>query len=229
MPVLSNSPDAVYHRERRHYRITHGLCEDCGKAPPENGRTRCRACLDRRNKDRRDDRKFYKSIGICHVCKINPILGDESICPECSAKKKTYAENYVFSDETLKNRHMYGKQYYQDCKARGICPTCGKRKAAPGRVRCEICLDKNARKASLTRNATSRDWREEHGLCGQCGKRPVAYGTKLCAECYAKSIENLKKARESPKFEEWKRINQQSFYNRMVSNDRTKQHDRRNA
>ena len=52
---------------------------------------------------------------------------------------------------------------YKYYKEHGICPQCGIREHAPGRVRCEICLAQNAESSRRHRerkakNSETRDW-----------------------------------------------------------------------
>lgn len=84
-------------------------------------------------------------------------------------------------------------------RAHGICTTCGKNRAAPGRAMCLDCLQKSReyhyrKLAEETpeqrehRLATARAYhrrtraeRRAQGLCTECG-RPTAQGTILCLE-----------------------------------------------
>lgn len=126
-----------------------GICVDCGKEKAEEGKSRCRQCLNRRYSERRKDRLFYISLGICPTCKKNKIYGDESSCFECREKKRAYNKQYHESHGT--NINNYHKELYERRKAERICYQCGKRKAAYGRVRCEICLKKNAESVNIKR------------------------------------------------------------------------------
>lgn len=140
-----------YNREwkRRKYqeRKQNNLCVECGKAPPVNGKTKCQSCIDKRQKYRQESRDFYRRFGICPECHQFIIMGDENICPECKAKKDESRERSVSHVDTEK-RKKYQKEYYRHCKEKGICPSCGRR-TLYGKVRCPICLDKNATYARL--------------------------------------------------------------------------------
>lgn len=86
----------------------------------------------------------------------------------------------------------YNKDLYNWYKEHHICPTCGQRKAAPNRVRCDRCLEKNADRSHKRRTPEEqRAYREEHkakGLCIECN-RPLARDSK----CYC--IDHLTRAR----------------------------------
>ena len=51
---------------------------------------------------------------------------------------------------------------YEWYKAHGICPTCGCRDAAPGRVQCPECLEKERLKAVQRRKKESLEQKEYH-------------------------------------------------------------------
>lgn len=93
-------------------------------------------------------------------------------------------------------------KYYKD---HGICPQCGVREHAPGRVRCEICLAQNAESAARKRsnegdseydvrikkmryyNHSTRSKRKENRKCIWCGKPLSAYSTCFCPDCRIKN------------------------------------------
>ena len=96
-------------------------------------------------------------------------------------------------------------KYYKD---HGICPQCGVREHAPGRVRCEICLAQNAESKQRQRDAENEEQRNERlsavkihhkkmrgnrkisEKCIWCGKPLSAYSTCFCPDC---RIKNQKK------------------------------------
>lgn len=62
-----------------------GLCIECGK--PLNGeKLKCRDCRERINANRKELVRWYQDNGICPECRQNNLMGDERVCPECSAK-----------------------------------------------------------------------------------------------------------------------------------------------
>lgn len=96
-------------------------------------------------------------------------------------------------------------KYYKD---HGICPQCGVRVHAPGRVRCEICLAQNAeskRKRFESETPQQHDLRLERmnqyrakmraerkndGKCIWCGKPLSKYSSCFCMDCKAKNQKN---------------------------------------
>lgn len=88
-------------------------------------------------------------------------------------------------------RKAYDKDRYAYYKAHHICPTCQTRSAAPGRVRCEICLAVGANRGPHPRDHGKikelRERRNAEGKCIWCGK-PLASDSKCyCKECQIKN------------------------------------------
>ena len=93
-------------------------------------------------------------------------------------------------------------KYYKD---HGICPQCGVREHAPGRVRCEICLAQNAGSSARKRlnendseydirikkmryyKRYTRSERKENRKCIWCGKPMSAYSSCFCPDCRVKN------------------------------------------
>ena len=102
---------------------------------------------------------------------------------------------------------------YKYYKEHGICPQCGVREHAPGRVRCEICLTQNAESAAIKHlnedsnahdirikkmryyNRSMRSERKENGRCIWCGKPLSAYSSCFCPDCRIKNQKNNKRRR----------------------------------
>ena len=70
-------------------------------------------------------------------------------------------------------------------KSSGTCTSCGKAAPAPGRTRCEPCLEKR-RAADRRRHHRRTADRLARGMCPRCGKRPPAPERSTCAPCSAK-------------------------------------------
>lgn len=101
---------------------------------------------------------------------------------------------------------------YQFYKSRGICPKCGKEKAATGRVFCLNCRDKEsvlniARWDSMTEEQKEQvrsrarqsgrvlyKQRKAAGLCVRCGK-PAEKGHVHCYECRIKHNNRIRRDR----------------------------------
>lgn len=89
---------------------------------------------------------------------------------------------------------------YEWYKAHGICPTCGCRDAALGRVQCPECLEKERLKAVQKRKKESPEQKECHnrhcqrradllhafGVCVRCRGGKPAPGRAQCAYCLAR-------------------------------------------
>lgn len=82
------------------------------------------------------------------------------------------------------NKERY-KWYYDH----GLCTTCGRIWAEPGKVRCKACEAKIAvyhERSKEKRRKQQRKRREERiaaGLCTECGKRKANPGMRMCERC----------------------------------------------
>lgn len=166
-------------------RKDNGLCPRCGRPLDRDGYY-CSECLDKTNKYRRDNRKFFAENNICTACGKEKVPNGEKICPECRAKIAN--RKHITDEQRLKyNRRVRENQnlLYKERAEAGICTRCGKRKAATGKKKCEICLAKDAelhRKRTANR-VDIRKLREENRLCYFCGEPiDLPYG-KSCSVC----------------------------------------------
>jgi len=73
---------------------------------------------------------------------------------------------------------MPNKAEYERLKAAGLCPSCGKRPPAPGRVTCQECVD---RKKEW--NAVRYEELKAAGLCTSHPDRPAVEGNTRCQGC----------------------------------------------
>ena len=194
-------------RSRRYYqkRKENGLCISCGKPLDRQG-TYCISCLDKRREDAKKERAFLKKYHICTYCRKEKVFGNDTICPECRAKKNEYASNLDHTTEEYKEyqRVQHKKMYKKRIEA-GLCVSCGKRKPEDGKVRCRICLNKNneSKRKSYERNGYKREYREDHNLCFFCGNPLDTNHKKVCKKCYDKFVESGKKSSGAGKSKYW--------------------------
>lgn len=92
---------------------------------------------------------------------------------------------------------MPNREEYAWFKEHRICPACRHAKAAPGRVLCDVCLEKQRETDKIRRknkdraqaNAYQKERRERlkaNGICFRCGKRKAVSGKTMCSECAIK-------------------------------------------
>lgn len=187
-------PTSIYQKRMYQKRRSLGICVDCGN-PVENGACRCLNCSTKKNDEKTENYRLYQSCGICPICRINPIMGDEKSCPECKAASGSYS-NYRRSenrDRYNQTHREWAKMEYSRRKELGICTRCGKRKALNGKVMCGVCADKVRKQKEKKRMPVSmeRAERPENGICYFCDN-PVKEGYKVCEQHYQKNLENLK-------------------------------------
>ena len=158
----------------------------------------CADCLEKQRIESREKRAWFKSMGICPHCGKNAIMGDEKICFECAAKK--YEDNLrrrrknpeAHRKTTAKaNARMKARR-----KEKGICVTCGKRKAEEGKSRCAFCNEQERKRAFEYRCRKTGDYiprseRVAYGLCYVCGT-PLDSDKRVCSECATKLSRNFK-------------------------------------
>ena len=135
----------------RHYKMRkqNKLCQRCGNPLNGSNKSYCEECAIKVRKYQRDNRKFYLSIGVCPICRKNPLYGDERSCPECRASRKQYKYN---TEEQLEKNRRKSRAIYSQCIEKGVCTRCRKRKAVYNRKKCEICLEKDRVYQALRRN-----------------------------------------------------------------------------
>lgn len=94
----------------------------------------------------KEDRMFWQGLGICPTCHKRRIYGDEKECLECKAYFAEYGKRYYDAHkESVKARcRARSKRVYHERKENGLCPRCGSKFRAPGRLFCRKCLDKMA-------------------------------------------------------------------------------------
>lgn len=177
-----------------------GLCVECGK--PLNGeKLKCRDCRERINVNRKELAHWYQDNGICPECRHNNLMGDERVCPECSAKRYSQRiARYNANPEEFEARDRLEQKKIRTRRAeKGLCVKCGKVKADSKYKTCTKCRIK-ARNAKRNKQKDckvelKREW-VANGRCWFCGE-PVYNHSKLCKEHYIKSLVYVKKSKEA--------------------------------
>ena len=114
-------------KSKRRYkaRTAAGLCVKCGRRPPAEGRTRCEACLARRNAAERDQWASRRAGGACGQC--GAPAGGAARCDTCAA-----AQSYNPEAKNAAARRRYWRR-----RAVSSCTECGAYSA--GASRCVPC------------------------------------------------------------------------------------------
>lgn len=142
---------------------------------------------------------FFKKHGLCARCGKVSVFENETFCPECRVKRLEGAERYQKKHyrKHRENVSRCNKKRVEKLKEQGMCVTCGKRKAVPGKTLCEICLMKK-RDDYRKRNGYQipRHERKSYGLCYICGKELEDKNRNICKDCTERAIQNLPKRNE---------------------------------
>ena len=225
-----------WHR-RAAERTALGLCVKCGKRPPEPERSQCGPCAGKRRKadlERHRRRTAERTaLGLCPRCGKREPAPERALCEPCGEKRNraSRTRDARLRAAGLPRRDAARAREYERERSRGeraarraagICTACGAAPAAPGRVRCEPCIEKrraadrakyaagkaaglpyggaNAdakRRAARTRSKKRQKERSAAGLCIRCGANPPAEGGSTCQSCRDK-----RQAAERQKYEE---------------------------
>ena len=116
-------------RRRYEARAAAGLCVKCGMGQPQEGRSRCGPCLERRNAAERRQWASRCAAGRCGACGEQAPDGRVR-CERCSAMQVNRP-----------SRKAYARKVYARRRARNACVDC----AAPsaGAARCPGCARKS--------------------------------------------------------------------------------------
>lgn len=177
-----------------------GLCVECGK--PLNGeKLKCRDCRERINANRKELVHWYQDNGICPECRKNNLVGDERVCPECSAKRYSQViARYNANPEEFKAKDRAEQKKIRTRRIeKGMCVKCGKVKADEGFKTCTKCRTK-ARNAKRNKPKSYKYEQKKYwvanGRCWLCGEE-VFNRSKLCETHYMKSLEYVRRSKEA--------------------------------
>lgn len=201
LKVSESRDNDEYRAKRRMYSeraksrlFAEGKCIYCGK-PNDNEKSKmCLACTAKSNEYGRETRKKFLEIGICPMCKKEPLFGDEKSCPECRAWKTNLTEEYKKNNpekvkiwNAKKNQNIRERRVER--KEKGLCTECAKELKGDecNYSMCPRCRDKLAKKSRYYRaqkwEKPKREEWKKLGLCYQCGGE-VKEGYKLCEKHY---------------------------------------------
>lgn len=125
----------------------------------------------------KERRKTLKLLHRCQRCGKQDAftLAGRSWCATCleHRKEKGYRG---------KNQAEYHRSLRADRRAQGLCPECGKRRPADGKMLCKQCSIRSNKHRKRPDN-----WpRGDNGFCYCCNKREALPGYRVCQECYEK-------------------------------------------
>ena len=135
-PDLCRRADRARDRRRRRAWRDAGLCSNCGRNPPEDGRSVCEPC---REAKRAVDRRRYaarRAAGVCVRCS-EPAVDGSSRCARHAALE---AERVSPERKRAADRKRYSRR-----RAQGRCTDCGVH--AAGAARCPACARRSNTRA----------------------------------------------------------------------------------
>lgn len=118
-------------------RVAQGLCVVCGKVEVTD-KKRCPECEKGYREYKRMTYQTCMKRGICPVCHVNPIMGEERSCPECRAYRSVWLKEYPKGIEYNNKCKEMAKERYRKRKESGLCTYCGTKKAERG-TKCNEC------------------------------------------------------------------------------------------
>lgn len=172
---MTDITDNERRKQNRLYYLGIGKCPRCGgKRPLANGRALCEVCKEAHDESLRETREKWRQEGLCISCGRERAPGRMQ-CQKCLDGQKARRDG-----------KQYTKKRYENLLIAGMCSSCGKTWAEPGRVLCKRCQSKNKmRYAKNSRADKLKQKRQERiaaGLCPDCGK-PVEGKYKRCQRC----------------------------------------------
>lgn len=153
---------------------------------------------------KRDYNALLKANHLCRDCKAQDghTLGGYTLCWDCQ-ERANMAQNKRRQTENYKaHRRMKAKALYDERKAKGLCPECGRKPEVKRFIFCAYCraLKRKAKeKAEVKRRITEDvNWpRGDNGYCWRCNRQQSLDGKRLCADCYEQQLGLLKRARSA--------------------------------
>lgn len=199
---------------------TKGVCVCCGK-PLDTNTLKCKACKVKTAERNKENYEALKRMKICPHCGKNEIYEGENICLECLQKARDWRAKNKDSQEYKQKKSKQDKKRYEERKAAGLCPICGKRKPTNGKVACEVCGKKRAadnrrRAREKSGDYLERSERADYGMCYVCGK-PLDREGRMCEECAEKARKNIaygRSCRKSSKEHPWSKMNSEIYKKR---------------
>ena len=95
-----------------------------------------------------DDVRFYKSIGICPVCRKNRLAPGKNQCFDCLERNRAYSarKRGAMTEEERKAENekirVLKRELYARRRAEGVCTRCGKGPLYDGTTLCMECAVK---------------------------------------------------------------------------------------
>lgn len=116
-----------------------GMCVRCKDS--SEGKALCPKCAEAESKYAKTVRLMYLELGICPVCKRNPLTEDGKSCLPCKEKHREAMKRMRGEEKEAYQAKMrvYLKQRRERLKEKGLCVVCGKAEASERYYTCDAC------------------------------------------------------------------------------------------
>ena len=82
----------VYNRTLYKKRKEAGVCVECGRRPPRDGKRTCEECHQKHKQYCHERYIACVEAGLCYICETNAARPGMTACFECAVKKSAYAK-----------------------------------------------------------------------------------------------------------------------------------------
>ena len=182
-----------------------GLCTKCAK-PNLIGGSLCTECRIKQSEQRKNNRRYRVSIGICTRCGKNKSEPNKRLCMECLGKENDIYHERGVSSKRKEADKMRKRKYAEEHRKIGLCYSCGKKYAINGGM-CQRCRAKAKIYRDSNRCDISRSERSAYEICYICGSNEIVKGKKVCQSCYEKRIETIPAMLSNPNHEYFDQLN----------------------
>ncbi len=116
-----------------------GMCVRC--KGPSKEKALCPKCAEAESKYAKTVRLMFIKLGICPVCKRNPLIEDRKRCMPCTEKHREAMKRLRGEEKEAYQEKMrvYLKQRRERLKEEGLCVVCGKAEAPERYYTCDAC------------------------------------------------------------------------------------------
>lgn len=186
-----------YYKQQKADRLARGLCVNCGKDKPLEGRNVCAQCAQRRHDQTLARKTRLEKKNLCITCGRNERFGKLTRCADCIYREQTQYHRNRDEPEIKARANASTKRRHDRLKAAGLCVCCGKSPAIAGHSLCVSCNEKNNQRSRQYKSRYRRKF--PPGTCCRCGKPPCKESQFFCEEHYLLQAEHCRRISKLPR------------------------------